>query len=124
MLSVEQVAERLGLHVRTVRGYIRDGKLRATRIGKQYRIAEDDLAALTGTPAPRRSVEATAVVEVEGIARHGADRLSTMLTAGVRGVRLQVVHDPDRSRVRVVLFGSPGEVADVLRVIDAVQGEL
>jgi excisionase family DNA binding protein len=52
MYSVEQVAERLSLHVRTVRGYIRDGRLRAVRIGKQYRIAAADLDALTGRPAP------------------------------------------------------------------------
>ena len=52
MYSVEQVAELLGLHVRTVRGYIRDGRLRAVRIGKQYRIARADLDALTGRPAP------------------------------------------------------------------------
>ncbi|MBN9569617.1 MAG: helix-turn-helix domain-containing protein, partial [Alphaproteobacteria bacterium] len=54
--SVEQVAERLGLHVKTVRSYIREGKLNAVRIGKQYRIAHADLAALTGgaVPAPLR----------------------------------------------------------------------
>ncbi|MEE3921927.1 helix-turn-helix domain-containing protein [Micromonospora sp. BRA006-A] len=50
MYSVEQVADLLGLHVRTVRGYIRSGRLRATRIGKQYRIARADLDALTGRP--------------------------------------------------------------------------
>lgn len=47
MYSVEQVAEQLGLHVRTVRGYIRSGRLKAVRIGKQYRIARSDLAELT-----------------------------------------------------------------------------
>ncbi|MFC7563955.1 helix-turn-helix domain-containing protein [Actinomadura namibiensis] len=53
--SVEQVAELLDLHVRTVRGYVRDGKLRATRIGKQYRIAREDLEEFTGAPRrPRR----------------------------------------------------------------------
>jgi excisionase family DNA binding protein len=30
------------LHVRTVRKYVRDGRLKAVRIGKQYRIARDD----------------------------------------------------------------------------------
>ena len=46
--SVEQVAESLGLHVRTVRDYVRGGRLKAVRIGKQYRIARADLDALTG----------------------------------------------------------------------------
>jgi excisionase family DNA binding protein len=50
LLSVEQVAEILKLHVRTVRNYVRDGRLRATRIGKQYRIALSDLEAFTGGP--------------------------------------------------------------------------
>ncbi len=44
LLSVEQVAELLGLHVRTVRNYVRDGRLKAVRIGKQYRITRTDLA--------------------------------------------------------------------------------
>ena len=51
---MEQVAERLGLHVKTVRNYVRDGRLKAVRIGKQYRIARADLEALTGRPEPPR----------------------------------------------------------------------
>ena len=51
LYSAEQVADRLGLHVRTVRNYVREGRLKAVRIGKQYRIAGEDLAALTGRPA-------------------------------------------------------------------------
>ena len=49
--SVEQVAERLGLHVRTIRSYVRAGRLNAVRIGKQYRISREDLEAFTGTSA-------------------------------------------------------------------------
>ncbi|MEW2439811.1 helix-turn-helix domain-containing protein, partial [Streptomyces caniferus] len=54
LYSVEQVAERLGLHVRTIRNYVRDGRLPAVRIGKQYRIAHEDLEAFTGRPVTRR----------------------------------------------------------------------
>ena len=50
--SVDQVAQRLGLHVRTVRNYVRDGRLKAVRIGKQYRIARSDLEELTGRALP------------------------------------------------------------------------
>jgi len=39
LCSVEHVAERPGLQVRTIRSYVRDGRLTAVRIGKRYRIA-------------------------------------------------------------------------------------
>jgi excisionase family DNA binding protein len=129
--SVEQVAERLGLHVRTVRGYIRDGRLRAVRIGKQYRIAEADLAAFTGLPAPppRPRAEVSAVVELDGIGAAAADRLSTFLVAGAqlpRGgaepLRLRTVYDDARARLKVIVLGGVTDTADVLRMIDDIIG--
>ena len=61
LYSVEQVANRLGLNVRTVRGYIREGRLSAVRIGKQYRIAAEDLEhppdPLRAEPRARGAVE-------------------------------------------------------------------
>ena len=48
LYSAEDVAKRLGLHVRTVRAYLRSGRLKGVRIGKQYRISRENLEALTG----------------------------------------------------------------------------
>ncbi|SCL34543.1 DNA binding domain-containing protein, excisionase family [Micromonospora nigra] len=129
MFSVEQVAERLGLHVRTVRGYIRSGRLRAVRIGKQYRIARADLAALTGRPPARRttSAEVTSIVQVDGIDRAGADRLATVVLAAAntgsdpaRPLRVQTAHDEERGRMKIVVLGDAGTTAELLRLIDAV----
>src|SRR3979409_1616186 len=94
LYSVEQVAERLGLHVRTVRNYVREGRLKAVRIGKQYRIARADLEALTGLAVPataqesavrHRHVGASSVVQIDAISAADADRLSTLLLAAVGG---------------------------------------
>ncbi len=41
-LKVEDIARELDLHVNTVRGWIRDGKLKATRVGRDYRIKRED----------------------------------------------------------------------------------
>lgn len=41
--SPEQVAEKLQLSVRTIWAYIRDGKLPATKLGRKYRISEEQL---------------------------------------------------------------------------------
>ncbi|HET6531802.1 MAG TPA: helix-turn-helix domain-containing protein [Actinoplanes sp.] len=121
--SVEQVAEQLGLHVRTVRGYIRDGRLPAVRIGKQYRIAPADLAAFTGRPAAVRArAEVSAVVEIDDIDATTADRLSTMLVAGaqMRGdvAHVRTVHDDRRRRLQVIILGGIDATADILRTIE------
>jgi excisionase family DNA binding protein len=119
--SVEQVAGQLGLHVRTVRGYIRDGRLKAVRIGKQYRIARADLDAFTGRPAPARPLaEVSAVVELD-LDAATADRLSTLLVAGAQmhGVpRVQTVYDDARGRLKVIIVGGVGAAADILRTIE------
>lgn len=43
LLSVEEVAERLGVTPDTIRHYIRTHQLTAIRIGNKYRIKESDL---------------------------------------------------------------------------------
>ncbi|MEE6258528.1 helix-turn-helix domain-containing protein [Plantactinospora sonchi] len=136
MYSVEQVAERLGLHVRTVRGYIRTGRLRAVRIGKQYRISRADLDALTGVPGPttpgaggagRPPVEVSSIVQIDGVDRAAADRLGTLVLAAANTapdpadpLRVQTVHDEERNRMKIVILGGAAATADVLRLVEAV----
>ncbi|WP_433724191.1 helix-turn-helix domain-containing protein [Actinoplanes sp. CA-051413] len=132
MYSVEQVAERLGLHVRTVRNYVRDGRLKAVKIGKQYRIARADLDALIGEPAPAAvtgHVEVSSIVQIDGLAPGAADRLSTLLTAGAQAphgspepLRLQTIYDRGRSRMKIVILGGPAETADILQLLDGLLG--
>lgn len=43
LLSVEQVAEMLGMHPRTVRRLLREGKLTGTKVGGEWRITADSL---------------------------------------------------------------------------------
>ncbi|MGV9211498.1 helix-turn-helix domain-containing protein [Micromonospora sp. RB23] len=135
MYSVEQVADRLGLHVRTVRGYIRSGRLRAVRIGKQYRIAASDLDALTarpplgGTPVAGivGSAEVSSIVQVDGVDRSAADRLGTLVLASAntghdpaRPLRVQTVHDDQRHRLKIIIIGDPAGTAELLHLLDAV----
>lgn len=124
--SVEQVAERLGLHVRTVRAYVRDGKLKAVRIGKQYRIAGADLEAFTGAAVPptaresagrTRRVEVSTVVEVDAISPAGADRIGNTVVAAAEGLRLQVIYDTERAHLKIIIFGDPGGTAAMLQII-------
>lgn len=127
LYSVEQVAEQLGLHVRTIRNYVRDGKLNAVRIGKQYRISGEDLEAFTGISAaegnaPVRHVEVSSIVQVDAIDRAGADRISTHLHAainqgGLGRLRVETAYDEDRGTLKVVILGDPEVTADLLHTI-------
>ncbi|MFN2251222.1 MAG: helix-turn-helix domain-containing protein [Anaerolineae bacterium] len=43
-MSTQEVADRLGVSVFTIRRYIRSGKLRAVRLEGGYRVSRDDIA--------------------------------------------------------------------------------
>ncbi len=52
MLTVPQAAERTGRNPETIRRWIRQGKLRASKIGTQHVIEEQDLEAMQSGPYP------------------------------------------------------------------------
>ncbi|MFJ6698232.1 helix-turn-helix domain-containing protein [Streptomyces sp. NPDC091272] len=146
--SVDQVAGLLDLHVKTVRAYVRGGRLKATRIGKQYRIAREDLEAFTGAPltptvpaAPAearraRHVEASTIVQIDAIGPAEVSRLSNALMASVSGrhggrsggafedrVRVETVHDEERASLKIVVLGDLAVTADLLKIVQALTSE-
>src|SRR5688500_5206410 len=119
LLSVEDVATTLGVHVRTVRRYLREGRLRGVKIGKQYRIAAADLAALTGQAAAdaagdvvrrRRHSEASGGGQIDAIDPDSAMRVMNGLGGAIKGrdkhsdtpLRLDTVYDETRGRLKVI----------------------
>ncbi|WP_083869429.1 helix-turn-helix domain-containing protein [Nocardia niigatensis] len=128
MYSAEQVAAILGLHVRTVRGYVRDGRLPAVRMGKQYRISERDLRAFTGVvpdePISTPRVHVSSVVHIDDVDRLAMDRITARLAATAIGdssvpVQLNVHWTYDESSCRLTIFvvGDPESAAAVIRLI-------
>lgn len=119
--STDEVAALLELHVRTVRRYIRDGKLRASRIGKQYRVAASDLDDLVGTdrtqsasaPAParrRRRVLVSTTVDIEAIGPDATYRITTALSGafnakqeGRGGKRLDCIYHEEQGKLRIIV---------------------
>lgn len=122
LYSVEQIAGLLNLHVRTVRNYVREGRLKAVRIGKQYRIAREDLEAMTGRPAStfesesvrrHRHVEVSSIIEIDAISQETAIRLVNALTSMPKGrlesdqpFRVETIYNEERARLKVILTGS------------------
>jgi excisionase family DNA binding protein len=136
MYSIEQVSERLGLHVKTVRNYVREGRLKAVRIGKQYRIAASDLAVLMGKPISTldvqpvrraRHAEVSSVVEVDAVSQEVSERVTNMLMAAANGrdyaedgpMRLQAIYDASRGRLKLILIGSIESTYTLLKLVRA-----
>jgi excisionase family DNA binding protein len=138
LYSVEQVADRLGLHVRTVRNYVRSGRLKAVRIGKQYRITRDALETLTGKPVEtsatgdvrrHRHVEASSIVEIDAVDPDTANRTTNALVAaantrrgGETRMRVETIYDPVRAHLKIVIIGDLAENAELFRFIGALIG--
>ncbi len=136
LLSVDQVAEILKLNVRTIRSYVRGGRLKATRIGKQYRIGLADLEAFTGRPVeghdhrtllPGGRVEISSVIHIEGVTSELASRLTHTLVGTASGLRsfgrsaaVSATDDVERDRLRVLLATDLATTRDFLGMIGAV----
>lgn len=129
--TVEQFAERLKLHPKTVRRFIREGRLRAVKVGKSYRILRSDLEAMTGvTPGARpTAARVTAIVDLSDVEPAKAQTLARILPAMRMGrearpepMNLDVAYDPARRTLKVVITGSPADTAAMLNIIQ-VQAE-
>jgi len=132
LYSAEQVAEMLNLHVKTVRRYVRDGRLKAKRIGKEYRITRADLEAFAGEVRPAekevprtRHVIASSIVDVDAISPRESDRVTTMIMASLnarRGEgdfpRVDSIYYPEQGRLRVTITASLVLTCELIQMID------
>ena len=134
-LSPEEVAEKLDLNVRTIRRYIRDGRLNATRIGKQYRIAASEFQALVGSnqptratasPARTRRVVVSATTDIHAISPSESDRITTVLAGafttrgGRAGAHLECIYYEEEGTLRIVVNGEMEFASAVLGLVASI----
>jgi excisionase family DNA binding protein len=132
LFTVDEVAGRLNLHVKTVRRFIREGRLPAKRIGKEYRIARPALDEFAGTAtepghepiARTRQVLVSSIVDVDAISPEDGQRITTLIMAGLnsrRGEgdfpRVDSLYDTERGRLRIMITANPTLTCDLVRTI-------
>ena len=126
LYTVEQAAERLKLHAKTVLRAIREARLRATRVGKSYRILASDLDAFAGVPArPAASAASvTSIVDVPDVGPTLAQKLAASVTNALnarRGrealLRADVIYEPERRHLKIIVVGSPGDTVNLLSLV-------
>ncbi|HEY7237470.1 MAG TPA: helix-turn-helix domain-containing protein [Gemmatimonadaceae bacterium] len=133
LYTAEDVAARLNLHVKTIRRFIREGKLPAKRIGKQYRITRAALDEFAGTshaddravPLTRRII-VSSILDVDAISPEESDRITRMVMAGLnarRGAgessRVDSLYGASACRLRIMITGDPALSCDLIRTINA-----
>jgi len=90
--TVEQISEMLNIHPKTIQRYIREGRLRATKVGKGWRVTGHDLSLFVESDGDKgrgrgsrqaRSVIASSVVDIIANGKENAIRIMNTLTAAL-----------------------------------------
>jgi excisionase family DNA binding protein len=133
LYTADEVAGLLNLHVKTIRRYVREGRLKARRIGKEYRIARADLDDFAGETRPSdapvartRHVIASSIVDVDVISPDESHRITTMIMASLNSrkgeadfPRVDSIYYPEQAKLRVTITASPVLTCELLRMINA-----
>jgi len=128
LCTVDIVADRLKLHPKTVLRFIRDGKLRAARVGKSYRILRADLEAFAGVPV---SVDpspdeawVTSIVDVPGVDPALAKKWASVIPGALNArqgngasMRAEVIYEAERAHLKIVAVGAPSDTANLLSLV-------
>nr|WKF60071.1 hypothetical protein HUO10_004583 [Paraburkholderia busanensis] len=126
--TVEEAADRLRLHPKTVLRFIREERLRATRVGKAYRIQRADLEAFAGVPAEvaarPMAARVTSIAEVpdasQALHQYIAQNLQAALTARtspVYPIHLETIFDPAQRQLKIVIIAASGDAAVLLGML-------
>lgn len=94
-LSLKECAERLGVHYMTAYKYVRHGKLRATKVGSEWRVSEADLEVMlsgAAIPTPRGETDWSARLEDRLIAGDEAGSWAIVEAALASGLTPDEIH--------------------------------
>ena len=143
--TIYQVADQLEMSHKTIRNFISDGRLKASKVGKQWRIAEADLESFMNQgesteDKPEESlnsisfelpsdgtedhIKVSAVLDIHQQDKEQFMRLSNTLLANmngggfkVRGCTLNVKYYEQDRTVKIFLWGSINFIQDMLETI-------
>jgi excisionase family DNA binding protein len=126
--TVEQISALLQMHPKTVQRYIREGKLRAVKVGKGWRVSGHDLSVFTesipaeGAPVPVAVV--SCVADIYAADREAAIRIMNALGAAHTGKppeygqgSVQTQYIPEEAKLRITLYGGARFVSLMLEAV-------
>lgn len=134
ILTVDQVAQRLGLTPKTIRQYISEGRLKAEKIGKQWRIPEHNLDRLISIGAQDQEVfssiphdcadkiQVSSVVDIQVSGAEESQRICNSLIAVLNSKdsswgRASMKSSFNGSTLKLILWGRPKFIAILLDML-------
>ncbi len=143
--TIDQIAEILGMHHKTIRKFITEGKLRANKIGKQWRISGHDLSVFMESnnfsvndkkdgiefcndsidTNKNNRVNVSTVVDISNIDDDDYRRVSNMLFAiinskdsNMSNSTINVKYYKEEENLKVMLWGSMNFIKEMLGFIE------
>lgn len=124
--TVDQIADMLKIHPKTVQRYIREGKLKANKVGKSWRVSGHDLSIFTegsgdnvsmpfdaGESNTRKEIKVSAVIDIPVSNTDASIRIANTLTAVLKAKSaeygdssLQTQFLMPENVIRVMLWGN------------------
>jgi len=140
--SVDEIAELIKIHPKTVQRYIREGKLKASKVGKSWRVTGHDLSTFTegssdnftappilGETSEQKAIKVSAVIDIPVADTQESMRIANTLTAisnskpseyGASSVQTQYLMS--EKVIRIMVWGSLGFTQIILDSIAALTG--
>jgi len=125
--TVESAAEKLEVHPRTVLRFISQEKLKAVKVGRQWRIKSSDLLEFTGEKSEEKKASASAVIDIPVSGRNEADRYQTLVMASLNSRkgnessidrRVDCIYNREEQSVRFILWGGISFMKDFFTLLD------
>ena len=134
--SVEQISELLNIHPKTIQRYIREGKLRAVKIGKSWRVSGHDLSVFIENNSvygektnAKRTITASSVIDIETTGSEDAVRIMNLLTSTLNAkppeftkVSMQSQYIERENKVRVTFWGDIRIMSVIVEMIITITG--
>ena len=124
--TVDEIAEFLKIHPKTIQRYIREGKLKANKVGKSWRVSGHDLSTFTegsgasfasqsvpGKPIERKEIKVSAVIDIPVADTQESVRIANTLTAALNAKPAEYGESSLRTQylmpenvIRIMLWGN------------------
>lgn len=138
--TVEQISKMLNIHPKTIQRYIREGKLRANKIGKSWRITGHDLSIFAESTDNRDldviiqsqdKVTVSSVIDIPIDDFDDSTRIVNMLTAALNckpeqygKSSMHVQHLEYENKVRIALWGNLLFLKEMIEIITVVTEDI